>query len=87
MNQIHEGWRYSQKGWLPKSLLLKTSGYGVFSMDYLGFGLSEGLHGYIPSFEELIDDVIEHFPKSGHGHSSRIFQASFLDSPWVGKWL
>jgi len=40
-----------------------ASGYGVFSMDYPGFGLSEGLHGYIPSFEELIDDVIEHFSK------------------------
>lgn len=38
-------------------------------MDYAGFGLSEGLHGYIPSFHRLVDDVIEHFSKvRGTGH-------------------
>ncbi|XP_057837237.1 caffeoylshikimate esterase isoform X2 [Cryptomeria japonica] len=42
---------------------IAASGYGVFSMDYPGFGLSEGLHGYIPNFDELVDDVIEHFSK------------------------
>lgn len=42
---------------------LTSSGYGVFAMDYPGFGLSEGLHGYIPSFDNLVDDVIEHFSK------------------------
>ncbi|GAB2288861.1 hypothetical protein Dimus_023169 [Dionaea muscipula] len=40
-----------------------TSGYGVFAMDYPGFGLSDGLHGYIPSFDRLVDDVIEHYSK------------------------
>ena len=30
-------------------------------MDYPGFGLSEGLHGYISSFDLLVEDVIEHF--------------------------
>lgn len=30
-------------------------------MDYPGFGLSEGLHGYIPSFDLLVQDVIEHY--------------------------
>ncbi|CAI0451047.1 unnamed protein product [Linum tenue] len=39
------------------------SGYGVFAMDYPGFGLSEGLHGYIPSFDTIVDDVIEHYNK------------------------
>lgn len=32
-------------------------------MDYPGFGLSEGLHGYIPSFDRLVDDVVECFAK------------------------
>ncbi|CAN8300105.1 unnamed protein product [Cochlearia groenlandica] len=40
---------------------LALSGYGVFAMDYPGFGLSDGLHGYIPSFDLLVDDVIEHY--------------------------
>ncbi|KAK7316188.1 hypothetical protein VNO77_35008 [Canavalia gladiata] len=42
---------------------LALSGYGVFAMDYPGFGLSEGLHCYIPSFDGLVDDVIEHYSK------------------------
>ncbi|KAM7520249.1 hypothetical protein LguiB_019211 [Lonicera macranthoides] len=42
---------------------LARSGYGVFAMDIPGFGLSEGLHGYIPSFDKLVDDVIEHYSK------------------------
>ncbi|KAH9294009.1 hypothetical protein KI387_040787, partial [Taxus chinensis] len=42
---------------------LAASGYGVFAMDYPGSGLSEGLHCYIPSFDRLVDDVIEHYSK------------------------
>ncbi|PKA65295.1 hypothetical protein AXF42_Ash005628 [Apostasia shenzhenica] len=42
---------------------IASSGYGVFAMDYPGFGLSEGLHGYIPSFDGLVNDVIEQFSK------------------------
>lgn len=42
---------------------IAASGYGVFAMDYPGFGLSEGLHGYIPNFNNLVDDVIEHYTK------------------------
>jgi alpha-beta hydrolase superfamily lysophospholipase len=42
---------------------LASSGYGVFAMDYPGFGLSEGLHCYIPSFDGLVDDVIEQYSK------------------------
>lgn len=42
---------------------LAYAGFGVFALDYPGSGLSEGLHGYIPSFDALVDDVIEHFSK------------------------
>ncbi|RYR54542.1 hypothetical protein Ahy_A06g029850 [Arachis hypogaea] len=42
---------------------IALAGYGVFAMDYLGFGLSQGLHGYIPSFDGIVDDVIEHYSK------------------------
>uniref|UniRef100_A0A151UDD7 Monoglyceride lipase n=1 Tax=Cajanus cajan TaxID=3821 RepID=A0A151UDD7_CAJCA len=42
---------------------IAASGYGVFAMDYPGFGLSEGLHGYIPNFDDLVDDVVEHYTK------------------------
>ncbi|XP_024029380.1 caffeoylshikimate esterase isoform X2 [Morus notabilis] len=42
---------------------LASYGFGVFAMDYPGFGLSEGLHCFIPSFDQLVDDVIEHYSK------------------------
>ncbi|CAK7326586.1 unnamed protein product [Dovyalis caffra] len=42
---------------------IAASGYGVYALDHPGFGLSEGLHGYIPSFDELADNVIEQFTK------------------------
>ncbi|CAJ2668875.1 unnamed protein product [Trifolium pratense] len=32
-------------------------------MDYPGFGLSEGIHCYIPSFDSLVADVIEIYSK------------------------
>ncbi|CAN6700425.1 unnamed protein product [Malus baccata var. baccata] len=57
------------KSWLPATscpkaiVKLASNGYGVFAMDYPGFGLSEGLHCHIPSFDRLVDDVIEHYSK------------------------
>jgi hypothetical protein len=40
---------------------LALAGYAVYGMDYPGFGMSEGLHGYIPNFSNLVDDVIEQY--------------------------
>nr|WGU11335.1 caffeoyl shikimate esterase 2 [Crinum x powellii] len=40
---------------------IAAAGYGVYAMDYPGFGLSEGLHGYIPSFDMMVDHVIEQY--------------------------
>lgn len=40
---------------------IASHGYAVHAMDYYGHGLSEGLHGYIPSFDLLIEDVREHY--------------------------
>ncbi|RVX07138.1 Caffeoylshikimate esterase [Vitis vinifera] len=42
---------------------IAASGYAVYALDYPGFGLSDGLHGYISSFDELVDDVIDHYTK------------------------
>ncbi|XP_073300012.1 caffeoylshikimate esterase isoform X1 [Primulina huaijiensis] len=40
---------------------IASSGYGVYAMDHPGFGLSEGLHGYVPSFDGIVDNVNEQF--------------------------
>ncbi|KAJ8758518.1 hypothetical protein K2173_000239 [Erythroxylum novogranatense] len=42
---------------------IASSGFGVYALDHPGFGLSEGLHGYVPSFNGLVDNVIEHYRK------------------------
>lgn len=40
---------------------IAAAGYAVYAMDYPGFGLSQGLHGYIPSFDGMVDHVIEQY--------------------------
>ncbi|KAK1280183.1 hypothetical protein QJS04_geneDACA003029 [Acorus gramineus] len=40
---------------------IAAAGYGVHALDYPGFGLSEGLHGYIPSFDGMVDHIVEHY--------------------------
>ncbi|KAF3976828.1 hypothetical protein ACB098_08G015100 [Castanea mollissima] len=42
---------------------IAASGYGIYALDHPGFGLSDGLHGYIPSFDQLVDNVIENYTK------------------------
>lgn len=39
------------------------SGYGVYAIDHPGFGLSEGLHGYVPDFDAIVDNVNEQYKK------------------------
>lgn len=38
---------------------IAASGYGLYAIDHPGFGLSQGLHGYIPKFDRIVDNVIE----------------------------
>lgn len=40
---------------------IASSGYGIYAIDHPGFGLSEGLHGYVPSFDGVVDNVIEQY--------------------------
>lgn len=42
---------------------IAASGYGVYAIDHPGFGLSEGLHGYVSSFDDLVDNVIEQYTR------------------------
>ncbi|TKY46520.1 Caffeoylshikimate esterase [Spatholobus suberectus] len=62
---------------------LGSSRYAGFAMDYPGFGFSEGLHSYIPSFDGLVDDVIEHYSKIKENPVSQSLP-SFLFGQSVG---
>lgn len=62
---------------------LAMSGYGVFAVDYPGFGMSEGLHGYISSFDGLVDDVIEIYSKAKENPDFRALP-SFLFGQSLG---
>ncbi|KAK3006101.1 hypothetical protein RJ639_017424 [Escallonia herrerae] len=42
---------------------ISASGYGVYAIDHPGFGLSEGLHGYVSNFDGIVDNVIEQYTK------------------------
>ena len=35
----------------------------MFAVDHPGFGLSDGLHGYISRFDDIVDNVIEQHAK------------------------
>ncbi|TVU22751.1 hypothetical protein EJB05_32469 [Eragrostis curvula] len=36
---------------------LTTCGFGVYAMDWIGHGGSDGLHGYVPSLDYVIEDI------------------------------
>ncbi|ONK81768.1 uncharacterized protein A4U43_C01F32680 [Asparagus officinalis] len=40
---------------------LAKAGYAVYGIDLEGHGKSSGLQGYIPSFENIVNDCDEHF--------------------------
>ncbi|KAK4780899.1 hypothetical protein SAY87_017005 [Trapa incisa] len=42
---------------------IAASGYAIYAIDHPGFGLSEGLHGYIENFDDVVDNVIEQYRK------------------------
>jgi hypothetical protein len=42
---------------------IAAAGYAVYAMDYPGFALSYGLHGYIASFDGMVDHVIEKYAR------------------------
>ncbi|XP_058109842.1 caffeoylshikimate esterase-like [Magnolia sinica] len=40
---------------------LAKAGFAVYGIDYVGHGKSSGLQGYIPCFDELVDDCSDYF--------------------------
>ncbi|KAL5221570.1 hypothetical protein ABZP36_026283 [Zizania latifolia] len=36
---------------------LTTCGFGVYAMDWIGHGGSDGLHGYVPSLDYVVEDI------------------------------
>ncbi|CAM6049897.1 unnamed protein product [Sphagnum compactum] len=51
----HSG-RYAQF-----AIQLNFQGYGVFGMDWIGHGGSDGLHGYVQSLDHVVSDVKEYY--------------------------
>ncbi|GAB4854867.1 hypothetical protein Ancab_023453 [Ancistrocladus abbreviatus] len=43
------------------AMRLAKAGYGVYGIDYVGHGKSDGLHGYVPSFDDLVNECSLHF--------------------------
>lgn len=55
---------YNGKYWLSGiAKKIAAAGYGVYAIDHPGFGLSEGLHGYVPKFSDMVDNVIEQYTR------------------------
>jgi len=51
----HSG-RYAQF-----AIQLNSQGYGVFGMDWIGHGGSDGLHGYVQALDHVVSDVKEYY--------------------------
>lgn len=61
---------------------MAKAGYAVHGMDYEGHGKSSGLAGYVPSFDDLVDDLSEHYSNvCGKTKIDQVLSSSvFLDS-------
>ncbi|CAL9061585.1 unnamed protein product [Musa banksii] len=42
---------------------LMTCNFGVYAMDWIGHGGSDGLHGYVPSLDYVVEDTIKFLEK------------------------
>lgn len=56
---------------------IAASGYGVYAVDHPGFGLSDGLHGYVRQFDDIVDNANEQFRKI-KGVSKNYFSSQYL---------
>jgi acylglycerol lipase len=43
------------------AIQLNSQGYGVFGMDWIGHGGSDGLHGYVQALDHVVSDVKEYY--------------------------
>ncbi|KAH7373130.1 hypothetical protein KP509_17G038600 [Ceratopteris richardii] len=44
--------------YLHFAMQLNSQGYGVYGMDWIGHGGSDGLHGYVPSLDYVVSDTV-----------------------------
>ncbi|XP_022871817.1 caffeoylshikimate esterase-like isoform X2 [Olea europaea var. sylvestris] len=61
---------------------IASLGYGVYAMDHPSFGLLEGLHGYVSSFDGVVDNVIAQDTIIKGSWRYEVSLYSFLDSRW-----
>ncbi|KAG6518213.1 hypothetical protein ZIOFF_021617 [Zingiber officinale] len=47
---------------------LNACDFGVYAMDWIGHGGSDGLHGYVPSLDYVVEDTVKFLKKIKHEH-------------------
>ena len=50
---------------------LARAGYAVYGLDYEGHGRSDGLQGYVPDFQALVQDCDDYFTSVARSHPHR----------------
>lgn len=69
---------------------LVKAGYAVYGMDYEGHGKSEGLQGFVPSFDALVTDYSHHYSNicgKQKIFNLRYFDCFFLIRIYTYSWL